>query len=194
MHMYYICNKKILFFDICITSRYSGLMKTGKVRKKINRAIRSFEAEEDVDLLLDAAQQDGFSLGFLCNTALRRFGRQIVREELSKQGRRLSEWLPNAPARSVEKFLRRIMKSRLLPDSEIEEIISEVRAEQGDWAAASSGAEASSMPPALPSDAAASAALKAAVTKLEPTPGADAPTVSSSRPASGGQKRRGGRQ
>lgn len=117
-------------FDKCITNRYFGRMKTGTSQKKNSRAIRSFEADDDVDLMLDAAQQDGFSLGFLCNTALRQFGRRIIKEELSKQGKQVSEWIPNAPADSVEKFLRRMMKSRLLPDTEIEKIVSEIRVSQ----------------------------------------------------------------
>lgn len=39
----------------------------------MKRAIKSFEAEEDVSRMLERATKGGIKLGFLCNQALRKF-------------------------------------------------------------------------------------------------------------------------
>ncbi len=75
-------------------------MSTGKAEKKIRRNIRSFEADDDVNVMLDNAQEDGVTLSTLCNLALRRFGPEIIREELTKQAEKALRWVSPPGARA----------------------------------------------------------------------------------------------
>lgn len=97
-------------------------MTKEKVEKKIKRNIRSFEAEEDVNIMLDAAQEDGVTLSTLCNLALRRFGPEIIREELEKQAAKALRWISPQTARAGATPEKQTPPPPL-PDPELEKIV-----------------------------------------------------------------------
>lgn len=75
-------------------------MTKERTGKKIKRHIRSFEADDDVHVMLDNAQEDGVTLSTLCNLALRRHGPEIIREELEKQAEKAMRWVRPATVRT----------------------------------------------------------------------------------------------
>ncbi|MGH7941197.1 MAG: hypothetical protein ACREFR_09020, partial [Limisphaerales bacterium] len=97
-------------------------MRTGKAGKKIKRNIRSFEADEDVNVMLDNAQEDGVTLSTLCNLALRRFGPRIIREELTKQAEKALRWVSPPSARAGQTPEKQTPPPPL-PDPDLEKIV-----------------------------------------------------------------------
>lgn len=51
-----------------------------KIRIKIKRNVRSFEADDDVNLMLENAQKKGMAVGDLCNLAIRAYGGTLIDE------------------------------------------------------------------------------------------------------------------
>jgi hypothetical protein len=93
-----------------------------KVEKKIKRNIRSFEADDDVNLLLDNAQEDGVTLSTLCNLALRRFGPEIIREELEKHAAKALRWV-SPPAGRAGGRPEKQTPPPALPDPDLEKAV-----------------------------------------------------------------------
>lgn len=80
-------------------------MKRDKAGMQIKRKVRSFEADDDVDLLIKAGQEDGVKVSALCNAALRKHGMQVLRELLTAEGKRNLRWTdyyPNDAKPSIE--------------------------------------------------------------------------------------------
>lgn len=96
-------------------------MTKEKTQKNIKRNIRSFEADDDVNAMLDLAQEDGVTLSTLCNLALRRHGPRIIREELEKQAAKALRWALPPAARAADPAGKQTSSS--LPDPDLEKIV-----------------------------------------------------------------------
>lgn len=97
-------------------------MNTEKAEKKIKRNMRSFEADDDVNVMLDNAVEDGVRISTLCNTALRRYGPEIIREELEKQAAKALRWV-SPPASRAGSTPEKQTPPPALPDPDLEKLV-----------------------------------------------------------------------
>lgn len=84
-------------------------------QKKIiqnKRPVKTFEAEADVAEMLEMAQEDGLTIGEICNRALKKHGLSVIREIINEHRERHKKW--NAKAKAVEGSSR---ASRLVRES-----------------------------------------------------------------------------
>lgn len=69
--------------------RYYFVAGIAKTYMKIKRNIKTFEADEDVAQMINAAQEAGLSLVAIVNEALREYGKPIIASLVNKRTKAL---------------------------------------------------------------------------------------------------------